>query len=442
MTRVAVVGAGLAGAEAAWQLARRGLDVDLFESRPAVMTPAHQTADFAELVCSNSLGSTAVGAAKGLLVAELAAAGSLIVRVAREHAVAAGQALAVDRARFAGRVTELLAAEPRIRVIRQAVTALPDPPAIVATGPLTLPPLAEALAALGGAAHLHFYDATSPIVAGESLNPDIVFAANRRDGEAAGDYLNCPLNQEEYRRFYEALSGAAVVTPHGFEDERVFEACMPIEQIARRGPDTLRYGPMRPVGLRDPRTGARFYAVVQLRRENAAGDLWNLVGFQTRMTFGEQRRVLRLIPGMENAEFLRYGVIHRNTYIDGPRLLRPDLSLRARPGIRLAGQLIGVEGYLESTAMGLLAAWFAAAEAAGKMLDPPPETTFFGALLRYVTGTETMPFAPMNANFGLLPPMPEIRGKRVRKQRYHERGLADLQAWLRASASFLEKTFD
>lgn len=442
MTRVAVVGAGLAGAEAAWQLARRGLDVDLFESRPAVMTPAHQTADFAELVCSNSLGSTAVGAAKGLLIAELDAAGSLIVRVAREHAVAAGQALAVDRVRFARRVTELLTAEPRIRLIRRAVSELPDPPAIVATGPLTLPPLAAALAASGGAEHLHFYDATSPIVAGESLNPEVVFAANRRDGEAAGDYLNCPLNEEEYQRFYEALVDAAVVTPHGFEDERVFEACMPIEQIARRGRDTLRYGPMRPVGLRDPRTGARFYAVVQLRRENAAGDLWNLVGFQTRMTFGEQQRVLRLIPGLENAEFLRYGVIHRNTYIDGPRLLRPDLSLRARPGVRLAGQLIGVEGYLESTAMGLLAAWFTAAEAAGKKLDPPPETTFFGSLLRYVTGAETTPFAPMNANFGLLPPQPEIRGKRVRKQRYHERGLADLQAWLQASVSSLEKSFD
>jgi methylenetetrahydrofolate--tRNA-(uracil-5-)-methyltransferase len=432
VTLVRVIGAGLAGSEAAWALAERGHDVELIEARPKASSPAHQTPHFAELVCSNSLGSFRPGTAKGLLMAELEACGSLIVRLAREHAVAAGGALAVDRAAFAEAVTVAVEAHERISVLHEVVEALPEGPAIVATGPLTLDALAADLAAQTGADHLHFYDATSPIVSGDSIDRAIVFSADRR-GQGEGDYLNCPMDKAEYERFLAALTEASLVTPHGFEDASVFEGCMPIEQIARRGPETLRFGPMRPVGLTDPRTDRWPYAVVQMRREDAAGRMWNLVGFQTRMTHPAQRRVLQLIPGLESAEFLRFGVIHRNTYVDGPRALAGDLALLARPGVRLAGQLTGVEGYLESVAMGQLAARFTDAELAGRALSPPPPETMLGSLLRYVTEAEIAPIQPMNANFGLLPDPEQRLRKKERKLYYHERGLAALTPWLAAS---------
>ncbi len=429
MTPMVVVGAGLAGAEAAYQLAAHGVPVTLFEARPQATTPAHQTDQFAELVCSNSLGSEVKGTAKGLLVAELEACDSMIVRLARATVVPAGMALAVDRHRFAAAVTEELAAMPGVTIRREIVDRLPEGPAIVATGPLTIDPLAQDLARLSGREYLHFYDATSPIVDGGSIDREIAFMANRRS-EGVGDYLNCPLNEDEYRRFLDALLAAELVTPHGFEDKSVFEGCMPIEQIARRGEATLRFGPMRPVGLDDPRTGRWPFAVVQLRREDAAGEMWNLVGFQTRMKFGAQREVLRLIPGLENAEFLRYGVIHRNTYVDGPRVLEPDLSLKDRPNVWLAGQITGVEGYLESVGMGLLAAHSALGRPSG--WEAPPETTMLGALVRYVTQSEPAPIQPMNANFGLLPHPGRKMPKRDRKIFYHERGVKDLQAWYEA----------
>jgi methylenetetrahydrofolate--tRNA-(uracil-5-)-methyltransferase len=425
---VTVVGAGLAGSEAAWQLAERGIPVRLFEARPTAATPAHRTADFAELVCSNSLGSSAVGSGHGLLVAELAACDSVVVRTAQQQAVAAGSALAVDRRRFAAAMTTALERHPDMFVVREALRRLPDAPAIVATGPLTLDELAADLARETGAVHLHFYDATSPIVEGDSIDRSVVFVADRRE-RGTGDYLNCPLTQEEYDRFLDALLAAELVTPHGFEDEKVFEGCMPIEQLARRGRETPRFGPMRPVGLRDPRDGRRPYAVVQLRREDTAGELWNLVGFQTRMTFGAQQRVLRLIPGLARAKFARFGVIHRNTYVDGPRVLSPDLSLARRPGVRLAGQITGVEGYLESVAMGLLAALFTAGEILGRPAPPPPDTTMLGALLRYVTTSGHAPLQPMNANFGLLTAPAERMARQARKQWLHERALADLREW-------------
>jgi len=430
---VSVIGGGLAGCEAAWQLAEGGCRVSLYEGRPVIHAPAHRTDRLAELVCSNSLGSTAVGTGKGLLTAEMETCGSLIVAAARAAAVPAGRALAVDRALFAVAVTRRVADHARIELLRREITELPEAPAIVATGPLTSESLAGELARAAGAAHLHFYDATSPIVDGESIDRRVVFAADRRDPDRPGDYLNCPLDREEYRRFYQALREAELVTPHGFEDAKVFEGCMPIEQLAARGEDTLRFGPMRPVGLNDPRTGRRPYAVVQLRREDAAGGAWNIVGFQTRMKHGEQRRVLRLIPGLENAEFLSFGVIHRNTYVDGPRVLAPDLSLRARPGVRLAGQLAGVEGYLESAAIGRLAAFFTLAEIFARPLPPLPPTTMLGALLRYITAAERQPIQPMNANFGLLP-LPESGvPKKQRKEFYHRRALRDLDAWLAES---------
>ncbi|MDP8224751.1 MAG: methylenetetrahydrofolate--tRNA-(uracil(54)-C(5))-methyltransferase (FADH(2)-oxidizing) TrmFO [Candidatus Lernaella stagnicola] len=429
MSNVVVVGAGLAGSEAAWQLTRAGFDVVLYESRPAVSTPAHQSADFAELVCSNSLGSAAPGTAKGLLVAEMECFDSMIVAAARETSVAAGKALAVDRQRFAARVTEILRQQERIEIRTEEVVDLPDAPAVIATGPLTGDRLAAKLAAETGSEHLHFYDATSPIVADDSIDRDIAFLANRRSDDP-GDYLNCPLDEAQYERFVQALNEADLVTPRGFEDQQVFEGCMPIEQIARRGFDTLRFGPMRPVGLTDPRTGRWPYAAVQLRREDAAGQMWNLVGFQTRMTFTAQRDVLRLIPGLERAEFLRHGVIHRNTYVDGPRVLARDLSLRNRPGVRLAGQLVGVEGYLESAAMGLWVARLTIAALRGEPMPQLPAETILGALTQYVVASEKVPIQPMNANFGLLPPAEKRLSKRDRKLYYHERSLAALRAWL------------
>ncbi|HPQ70286.1 MAG TPA: methylenetetrahydrofolate--tRNA-(uracil(54)-C(5))-methyltransferase (FADH(2)-oxidizing) TrmFO [bacterium] len=429
MNFVRVIGGGLAGAEAAFQLARRGLRVRLLEARPQTPTPAHTSAHLAELVCSNSLGSNAVGTGKGVLFAEMQACDSLIERLARAHAVPAGKAVAVDRERFAQAVTEAIEAEPNIELIRREVEALPDAPVIVATGPLTTDNLARELARIAGTDHLHFYDATSPIVDGASIDRTIVFSADRR-GEGEGDYLNCPLDKDEYDAFYRALMNAELVTPHEFEDARVFEGCMPIEQIARRGVDTLRFGPMRPVGLTDPRTDRRPYAVVQLRREDVAGDAWNLVGFQTRMTFAAQREVLRLLPGLAGLRLLRYGVIHRNTYLDGPRVLDASLALRNKPGVRVAGQITGVEGYLESAAMGLLAARFTADELAGRAPSLPPADTMIGALLHYVTTSERQPIEPMNANFGLLPSPEGKMGRAARKEAMHAAAIRALREWL------------
>lgn len=429
MTRIRVIGGGLAGSEAAYQLARRGLPVTLLEARPEAQTPAHTTDKLAELVCSNSLGSGAVGTGKGLLAAEMEACDSLIIQAAKAAAVPAGTALAVNRSRFSEQVERALSALPDLIIERGVATEVPDAPAIIATGPLTSDALARELARFAGVDHLYFYDATSPIVDGDSIDRSIAFIADRR-GKGDGDYFNCPLDQEEYERFYQALSEAALVTPHQFEDEKVFEGCMPIEQLARRGKDTLRFGPMRPVGLIDPRSGKRPYAVVQLRREDVAGEAWNLVGFQTRMQFGAQREVLRLIPGLQDARIVRFGVIHRNTYVDGPRALDGTLSLKSRSGVRLAGQLTGVEGYMESAAMGLLAALYTAADHAGLTLPPPPSTTMLGALLAYVTGSEHQPIEPMNSNFGLLPPMGHIRNKVERKKQMHHRGIKDLGEWI------------
>jgi methylenetetrahydrofolate--tRNA-(uracil-5-)-methyltransferase len=432
MTRLAVVGAGLAGSEAAWQLARLGVEVDLIEARPAVMTPAHHTADLAELVCSNSLGSAAPGVGHGLLAAEMALGGSLIIAAARAAAVPAGRALAVDRGRFAAAVTERLSRCPAVRVVRDEALRLPAAPAIVAAGPLAGAALAADLARVTGAAHLYFYDATSPIVDGDSIDRACAYVADRR-GAGPGDYLNCPLTADEYHIFLDALLAADPAPAREFEDVRVFEGCMPIESLARRGEHTLRFGPMRPVGLDDPRTGRRPYAVVQLRREDAAGRLWNPVGFQTRLRQGDQQRVLRLIPALRRAIFLRYGVMHRNTYVDGPRVLQPDLTLRGAPGVRLAGQLAGVEGYMESAACGMLAAWFAAAEAAGRALPPPPLATMTGALLHHVAVAAPAPLQPMNANFGLLPPLAERLRKPERRAAMHERALAAMRDYLDAS---------
>lgn len=429
METVTVVGGGLAGSEATWQLAKRGFQVVLVEARPVHNTPAHKTDFLAELVCSNSLGSMAEGTAKGLLIAELRMCDSLIVSVAQQNSVAAGTALAVARDDFAAGITETIASLPLVAIKREEMKSLPQSPAIVATGPLTSDELARELARVSGAERLYFFDATSPIIDGESIDRSIAFLADRR-GKGQADYLNCPFTEEEYDTFYEALSTAELVTPRDFEDTRVFEGCMPIEQLAARGKDTPRYGPMRPVGLVDPRTGGRPYAVAQLRREDADGDLWNLVGFQSRMTFGEQKRVIHLIPGLADANFQRFGVIHRNTYVDGPRVLGETLALKNLPGVRLAGQLTGVEGYLESTAMGLLAALFTTAEMTGKAVAPPPPTTMLGALLRYVTDNQKQPIDPMNSAFGLLPAMAEIRKRAERKKAMHQRALAHLQVWL------------
>ena len=425
---VRIVGGGLAGSEAAWQLARRGVAVELFEMRPHRSTDAHATGDLGELVCSNSLRSSLITAPAGLLKEEMRRLDSLILRVAEANRVPAGSALAVDRQLFAQRLTETVEALPSVRIVRREVDEIPGGIVILATGPLTSPALSVRLAFMLGADHLYFYDAISPIVTAESIDMNVAYRASRygRDGD---DYLNLPMTHEGYDRFIEALLGAERVPTHSFERFVPFEGCMPIEEMADRGRETLAYGPMRAVGLSDPRTGKRPYAVVQLRQENKEKTLYNLVGFQTKMTYPAQRRVFALIPGLEKAEFIRLGSLHRNTFINSPLHLLPTMQWRKRTTLFFAGQITGVEGYVESAATGLLAGINAARLLAEKELVVPPPTTALGALLRYITDAERKKFQPMNANFGLLPPLYGRHHGKEKKVMMARRALADMEAW-------------
>jgi len=438
-TGIVVVGGGLAGSEAAWQAAERGAYVRLYEMRPVTPTPAHQTDRLAELVCSNSLKSDSPEDCHGLLKRELTAYGSVVMAAARTHAVPAGSALAVDREAFAAEITERLTRHPRINIVREEVKAIPEErPAIIATGPLTSDLLAAALrdrflsylASQDPSANVHdllyFYDAISPIVAADSIDREIVFAASRYD-KGGDDYLNCPMTSEEYRLFWEAVRAAELTPIHPFEEARYFEGCLPIEVLAARGEDTLRFGPMKPVGLVDPRTGRQPYAVVQLRMENREGTMYNMVGFQTRMRWGEQRRALRTIPGLRDAEFLRYGSIHRNTFITAPALLQETMQFRGDPGIFIAGQLTGVEGYLESAGTGLLAGVNAVRFFRGEPPAVLPPTTALGSVIRHICQADPRTFQPINVNFGLLPPLDEpVRAKRERRRALVDRALRTL----------------
>ena len=417
---VYIIGGGLAGSEAAWQLARRGIPARLYEMRPQRTTPAHKTDRLAELVCSNSLKSESENTAPWLLKQELRRLGSLLIHIAGETRVPAGHALTVDRELFAARVSHAIAAEPLIEVVREEVTNIPPSGiVIIATGPLTSDALAADIAALTGSDRLFFYDSIGPIVDAETINMDVVFAASRygKSLDGAADYLNCPLNREEYERFVDALLSAQQHTPHIPDDIPFFEACLPIEELARRGRDTLRFGPMKPVGLIDPRTGRSPYAAVQLRRENARASSYNLVGFQNYLRYGEQKRILRMIPGLEKAEFLRYGQIHRNTYINAPALLAPTLQLRRDPRILFAGQISGVEGYVESIATGLMAALHAAALLRGQTPRALPRQTAMGSLCAYITGADPSDYQPANITFDLLPPLDEETRRRLRHDR-------------------------
>jgi methylenetetrahydrofolate--tRNA-(uracil-5-)-methyltransferase len=440
MSLIKIIGAGLAGSEAAWQCARRGVDVELFEMRPVRSTPAHQTADFAELVCSNSLKSDSENTAPWLLKAEMRRAGSLLMEIARECAVPAGHALAVDRVTFATTVTEAISREPRIRIRREEVTCIDETKnvTIIATGPLTSDALALEISRLSNdgtgheeaAAHLYFYDSISPIVEADSVDMSRVYMAARYD-KGSADYINCPMTQEEYGVFYDALLAAQSVEEKDWEKLNYFESCLPIEEIARRGRDTLRFGPMKPVGLRDPRTGKTPYAVVQLRQENLRADSYNLVGFQNHLKFGEQARVLRLIPGLENARFLRYGQIHRNTYINSPTLLRETLQMKAHPKVFFAGQICGVEGYVESIATGLVAGVQAAAIVSDLPLIPAPRPSAFGSLIHYVTHADAKSFQPANITFDLLPALErKVRDRKERHRLQCELALKEFDAWL------------
>ena len=439
MPPITIIGAGLAGSEAAWQLAQRGFRVHLYEMRPHRQTEAHHTADFAELVCSNSLGAQAVDRAMGLLKAELRRLGSLIIACADRNALPAGGALAVGREAFSREVTETLFAHPHITVIRQEVTEIPAGPTIIATGPLTSPALSAALAALAGQQYLYFYDALAPIVHLESIRMPPAWRQSRYDrdsGASEGDYINCPLTEADYLAFLQAVRTAERIELRQFEqeDERFFEGCLPIEVIAARGDKALAFGPMRPVGLRDPRTGRRPYAVVQLRQDNLAGTLFNLVGFQTNIRWPEQRRILRMIPGLEQAEFVRLGQMHRNTFINSPTLLRPTLQWRGRDDLFLAGQIIGSEGYVGSTAGGLLAGINMARLLGGQEPVVMPSETMIGAIFHYVTHAEPRTFQPMKGNFGLLPELdPPVRNKRERYQAYADRALAALENCMAAA---------
>jgi methylenetetrahydrofolate--tRNA-(uracil-5-)-methyltransferase len=456
---VRIIGAGLAGSEAAWQCAQRGVDVELFEMRPVRSTPAHQTGDFAELVCSNSLKSDSENTAPWLLKEEMKRAGSLLLQIARECAVPAGHALAVDRVTFAARVTEAISREPRITVRREEATTIEESGSqitVIATGPLTSDALASEIARLSSGAeeskaerarrslqheplphepapqnpHLYFYDSISPIVEADSIDMSRVYMAARYD-KGSADYINCPMTREDYDRFYDGLLAAQSVEERDWEKLNYFESCLPIEEIARRGRDTLRFGPMKPVGLNDPRTGRMPYAVVQLRQENLRADSYNLVGFQNHLKFGEQARVLRLIPGLENARFLRYGQIHRNTYINAPALLRETLQMKAHPRVLFAGQICGVEGYVESIATGLMAGLHAAVLAAGGEAVPPPRASAFGSLTHYVTHADAKNFQPANITFDLLPALEKkIRDRKERHRLQCELALAQFDAWM------------
>jgi len=435
MRDVIVIGGGLAGVEAAWQAARLGASVKLFEMRPVRQTPAHRTDQLAEIVCSNSLKSDEPGTASYLLKEELRRGQSIVMEVAKATRVPAGAALAVDRQNFAELITKRIEDEPRIELIREEVTTIPDSDiAIIATGPLTSEALTLEVMRITGSDQLYFYDAIAPIVAAESIDTSIAFRAARYD-KGGDDYLNCPFNQDEYAIFYSELLAAKSVPLQRFEETRWFEACLPIEELARRGVDTLRFGPMKPVGLRDPRTGREPYAAVQLRQENLMADAYSLVGFQNHLRYGEQARVLRLIPGMTNAEFLQFGQIHRNTYICSPRVLCPTMQMRDRPNVFFAGQITGVEGYVESVAMGWLAGINAARLAIDDSLIEAPARSATGALARYVSQTETKNFQPVNITFALLPALdepeqPRKRKKRERRQVQVELALKEWDEWL------------
>lgn len=442
VTEVRIVGAGLAGSEAAWQCARRGVPVELYEMRPVRNTPAHQTANFAELVCSNSLKSESENTAPWLLKEEMRRTGSLLIDIARDCAVPAGHALAVDRSQFSARVTEVISKEPLIKIRREEVARIDENKlTVIATGPLTSDSLADEIARLSQSSascagapaphqRLYFYDSISPIVEADSIDTSKVYLAARYD-KGSADYINCPMSKEEYDRFYDALVSAESVEAKDWEKLNYFEACLPIEEIARRGRDTLRFGPMKPVGLKDPRTGKPPYAVVQLRQENLRADSYNLVGFQNHLKYGEQARVLRLIPGLENARFLRYGQIHRNTYINSPALLTSTLQMREHSNVLFAGQICGVEGYVESIATGMLAGVFATQLLAGETPVAPPRESALGSLLHYVTNADPKKFQPANITFDLLPPLEKkVRDRQQRHRMQCERALDGLERWL------------
>jgi methylenetetrahydrofolate--tRNA-(uracil-5-)-methyltransferase len=454
MQKVKIIGAGLAGSEAAWQCARRGVPVELYEMRPVRSTPAHQTADFAELVCSNSLKSESENTAPWLLKEEMRRSGSRLIDIAKECAVPAGHALAVDRAQFAAKVTETVSREPLIQVRREEVTQIDESQlTIVATGPLTSDALANEIARLADTPEdvskpetspavasdphdqsrshrLYFYDSISPIVEADSIDMSKVYLAARYD-KGSPDYINCPMSKEEYDRFYDALVAAESVEAKEWEKLNYFESCLPIEEIARRGRDTLRFGPMKPVGLRDPRTGKPPYAVVQLRQENLRADSYNLVGFQNHLKFGEQAQVMRLIPGLENARFSRFGQIHRNTYINSPELLTTTLRMKDHPAVLFAGQICGVEGYVESIATGMLAGIFAAQLIAGEAPTAPSRASALGSLLHYITHADPKKFQPANITFDLLPPLEKkIRDRQQRRKLQCELALQELEPWL------------
>ena len=427
-----VIGAGLAGCEAAWTLAQQGIAVRLYEMKPQQYTPAHQYKGFAELICSNSLKAARIGSAAGMLKEEMRILGSLTMEAAQQTSVSAGGALAVDRERFSDFITERILAHPLIEVVHQRVDHLPEGTGIVASGPLTEEHLAQDIAQLCGESYLSFFDAAAPIVTFESLDKDKVFFAARY-GRGEDDYINCPMDKEQYEAFYEQLVQAESVQLHSFEREqmKVYEGCMPVEVMAKRGADTLRYGPLKPVGLTDPHTGRRPWAVVQLRSENRQGSLYNLVGFQTNLKFPEQKRVFSMIPGLEQAEFVRYGVMHRNTFIDSPRLLESDLSLKKRPEIYFAGQITGVEGYVESAASGILAGHNLARRLRGEQPLQLPLDCMLGALVHYISDPSVSDFQPMGANMGILPPWQErVKDKTKRYELIANRGLDSLRAYL------------
>lgn len=430
MATVTIIGGGLAGSEAAWQASRLGVEVTLYEMRPKHQTPAHQSGLLGELVCSNSLRGRSLNNAVGLLKEEMRLGGSLIMECALSTEVPAGGALAVDRWAFAERITRAIEDNPRIKLVREEITELPpDRPLVIAAGPLASPAIVASISRLTGGKYLHFFDAVAPLVSGESLNMSKLFKASRY-GKGDPAYLNAPMNREEYLAFRQALANAEVHAPHTFEQNLFFEGCLPIEVMARRGEDTMRYGPLKPVGLIDPSTGREPYAVVQLRQDNLAETVYNLVGFQTQLKWGEQERVFRLIPGLEQAEFLRYGVIHRNTFINSPDLLEPTMMLREHPGIFCAGQFTGVEGYVESASNGYIAGINSALYALGREPLLPPRDTAHGALCWYVATSDSSHFQPMNINFGLFPPLEGKYGKRNKNQLIVERALASWSKFL------------
>ncbi|MHB8809914.1 MAG: methylenetetrahydrofolate--tRNA-(uracil(54)-C(5))-methyltransferase (FADH(2)-oxidizing) TrmFO [Desulfobulbaceae bacterium] len=434
---VLIIGGGLAGCEAAWQAAQRGVAVRLVEMKPRRFSPAHESRDLAELVCSNSLRSNEVTSAVGLLKEEMRRLGSLIIAAADETAVPAGKALAVDRQRFADRITRTVQNHPLITVVREEVLSLPtaaEGPVILATGPLTSASLAESLAALTGAQHLAFYDAIAPIITAESLDMAIIYRKSRWDDEGPGDYLNCPLDQVQYDHFISLLAGAQTVPLREFEDPKYFEGCLPVEVMLARGPQTLRFGPMKPVGLMDQRTGKVPYAVVQLRAENLERTMYNMVGFQTKLTYPEQKRVFRAIPGLAHAEFARLGSIHRNTFVCAPAVLLPTLQMKVRPDLFLAGQLSGVEGYVESAAMGLLAGINGARLMQGREPVVPPPDTAHGALIHHLTAADPEHFQPSNVTFGLFPPLTGKVKKSGRGELRSEQALESLASWIQRHA--------